>query len=278
MTVMRQLVLLTALNAGTFGSDLLEPKFRVQTELAPAASFISMSGNPALVYLTTTTAAGANKTSVEQEINFLGGIGRQSFRYGEWLGLDASIAFGLSVGGAGLAHQAGAPTRSTFFDALGELYFSLSLYGSDRVRIEPALGFGYLWLDVQDMRDGGLYGRMNEVEEISAYGPTAGLYARLRITDEFSMRLGSAYQITQMQLDAFDGYGVFVGKTHFRARRHGFLSRLRFDYRASDFMTFMIGVEMQSWASSGTTIYYRPTPVCMCINRTRLSWGVNFNY
>lgn len=274
-----KLTLMVALTAASFSYNAKALGFYTETELAPAASFLSLTGNPVSGALTT---AGSDAVSFRDEISFLGGTTRQSFGYSKWFTLDTALSFGLSLGGMGTTTLNSVPAGGTFFEATGESYISLPLAKDESLLLEPMLGFGYLWLDIQDMMDGGRYGRENDAAKVNVYGPMGGLFTRMYIADNFSMRVGLAYQITQMQTDAFNSYGMLQGKPALRARRHGTLGRLRFDYKASDFVAFMLGLDVQSWSAGGSTAYidspYPSLPVTLLINRSRISWGVNFKY
>jgi len=266
---------MTVLTGVSFGYDVTAQGFYAQTEIAPAASFVSVQGNPLTIYF---SGIVPDNISQMQKISFLGGIGQQSFGYTKYFTVDTTVAFGLSLGGAsGASVYNYIPVSSSFFDATGECYFSVPVTQGETVFIEPMLGFGYLWLSTEQMLNGSSYARMNDIAELSAYGPMGGLFARIFLAEGFSLRFGSAYQITQMQAEAYDSLGILAGDAGFRARRHGILGRLRLDYKASDFVAFMMGFEVQSWSSSGTTVN-QDGAMSMRIARTRISWGVNFKY
>lgn len=277
--MMRRLTLLTLLSATSFSYNAKAPGFYSQTELAPTASFISLAGNPLIAFPGT---APAYIVAMQQDINLLGCSARQSFGYGKRLALDTEFSFGMSVGGVGSTPNLNAvPTRGSAFDAVGEFYVSIPLAKDDRALLEPMLGFGYLLLDTQDIFDAQRYGRMNDVVSINAFGPMGGLFARMSLSNNFSLRFGSAYQITKMRIDAYNSYGALNSKPTFRARRRGLLGRLRLDYRASDFVAFMLGFDVQTWSAGGTSLHsgiYAVSPMTVRITRTRISWGVNFNY
>lgn len=276
--MMRQLTLMAALTAASFGYNATASGFYTKTELAPSVSFMSIEGNPSYPGI---TVGAFNSALQREEISLLGVTARQTFGYTKWVTLDTTLSFAESLGGMGTLTVNSVPANAAFFEAVGESYASLPLVKERNLLLEPTLGFGYLWLNVGNMMDGGRYGQNHDATKVFAYGPLGGLFARMYITDCFSMRFGLAYQITQMRTDAFNAYGALEGKPSLRGRRHGLLGRLRFDHRVSSFMAFMLQFEHQAWSASGTTPEITGAvngPVSLLINRSRISWGVNFNY